>query len=303
MKSFTHYVGIDWTGANKKRHRALKIAICEIGTNAPSLVSPPSGYVNWSRIECAEWISGGCGLNNEARVLVGIDAAFGYPFYDEKGYLRGDLNIQSAPLMWSHVAKECEGSHDYFGGKFVERYSRHFRWQRYNREQRKFDTIVDKDFFKPELRRCENICISEKYGPCVSVFNLIGASQVGKSALSTMIMLNELQSSVNVCVWPFNEDRNQQVVLVEIYAALFSKLGGHLGKVRDRGTLNCVLRGLGSKPYRQELREDDKNVDDITDSLMTAAGLRHIASRQQYWRPPELSSMVRRTEGWIFGVT
>ncbi|WP_262695610.1 hypothetical protein [Kordiimonas aquimaris] len=300
MKPFSHFVGIDWTGAKGKRHKGLKIAICEAGTHAPVIVPPKSGYKDWSRRECAEWLSEGAGLPSGSRVLVGIDAAFGYPFDTDKGYLRGDLDLKSAPCLWDEIARKCDGDEDFFGGSFVQAHARHYRTQRYDIASKKFDTVVDKQFFRPELRDCEQICIKEKYGPCESVFNLIGASQVGKSALSTMIMLNQLRSHKDICVWPFDNIGNQQLVLVEIYAALFSKLGGHKGKVRNKDTLNAVFAELMTQPYQFDLPL--QRVDDETDALVTAAGLRFIAHDRKYWHPPKLSTKVRRTEGWIFGV-
>ncbi len=301
MTSITHFVGIDWTGAKGRRHPGLKVAVCEQGTGAPALVAPPSGLKNWSRAECSRWIADGLGLPKNARALVGIDAAFGYPFDAQVGYLRGDSNSKCAPDLWQEIGAECEAAEDLFGGPFIERHTRHYRHQQYNKVQGAFDTIVDNAFFQPVLREAEKICISEKYGPCESVFNLIGASQVGKSALSTMIMLNQLRREPAIGIWPFDEITGQSVVLVEIYAAVFSKLGGSKGKVRDIDDLNQTLEGLGSKPYCEPLPVGG-TVDDVTDALMTAAGLRHIAYDRKHWHPRELSTMVRRTEGWIFGV-
>lgn len=301
MRSFTHFVGIDWTGAKGKRHAGLKVALCGAGSSAPELVAPPSGAKNWSRVECSDWIAGGMALPSDARALIGIDAAFGYPFDHDTGYLRGDSAAKSAPELWREIATVCEAAEDLFGGLFVERHSKHYRHQRYDPVRRAFDTLVDNDYFKPLLREAEQICIRDKYGPCESVFNLIGASQVGKSALSTMIMLHRLRSSPEVAIWPFDGIDEQSVVLVEIYAAIFSKLGGGKGKVRDVGALNQTLAGLESTPYEGKL-PSGSTVDDVTDAIMTSAGLRYIAESSEYWHPSALSTMVRRTEGWIFGV-
>lgn len=301
MLPFSHFIGIDWTGAAGKRHPGLKIAICEVGDGAPRLVSPPDGSRHWARQQCAHWISNGFDLPADASCLVGIDAAFGYPFAEAGGYLRGDSKAQSAPELWAEIANTCTGSEDLFGGPFVERHERHYRYQRYNADRRAFDTIVDKEFFEPLLRVPEQICIEKKYGPCESVFNLIGASQVGKSALSTMNMLQQLAGHPDIAIWPFEEDNEAPTVLVEIYAAIFSKLGGGKGKVRDIEALNQTLAGLGSLPYQADL-PTGSTVDDVTDAIMTAAGLRAIAHERKYWHPEMLSPMVRSTEGWIFGI-
>ncbi len=301
MDGFTHYVGIDWTGAKGKRHAGLKVAICANGSDAPVLIAPPSGAKNWSRTECANWIEGGMGLPSGARALIGIDAAFGYPFDDQSGYLRGDSPAQNAQQLWHEIAAVCEGTEDLFGGPFVDRYARHYRFQRYNPAHKAFDTVVDDNYFQPVLRQAESLCIAKKYGPCESVFNLIGASQVGKSALSTMNMLNRMHANPDIAIWPFDETEKKPVVMVEIYAALFSKLGGGKGKVRDTKALSQTLSGLGSAGYASDLPPGN-TADDVADAIMTAAGLRYIAHSSEYWHPDRLSTMVRRTEGWIFGV-
>ena len=301
MQPFSHFAGIDWTGAKGKRHPGLKVAVCESGDMAPKLVTPPSNSKNWSRQEFTNWIACGLGLPASARCLVGVDAAFGYPFIETGGYLRGDVEGQNAYELWAEIAHACDGAEDLFGGPFVERHAKHYRHQQYNAERRAFDTIVDKEYFEPSLRIAEQICINEKYGPCESVFNLIGASQVGKSALSTINMLHQLKGNSNIAIWPFDDAADAPIVLVEIYAAIFSKLGGGKGKVRDIGTLNECLASLGSKPYGGTLPSGN-TVDDVTDAIMTSAGLRLIAEQPEYWRPKQLSTKVRETEGWIFGI-
>lgn len=301
MTDFTHFVGIDWTGAKGKRHAGLAVAICETGDAAPKMVPPPSGKAHWGRREIANWLEGEILSGPYGRTLVGIDAAFGYPFDAVEGYLRGDIKAETGLQLWSDVARVCDGSEDYFGGIFADTHARHYRLQKYNKQTRQFDTLEDKDFFEARLRVTEQICIEGKYGPCESVFNLIGASQVGKSALSTMNMLNRLTLNEEICIWPFDTPKDQRLVLVEIYAALFSKLGGGKGKVRSLDVLNNCLAGLGSKPYEGHLPSGSK-LDDVTDAVITSAGLRQISVDPKYWHPPALSAMVRRTEGWIFGV-
>lgn len=275
--------------------------MCLSGAHAPKLVAPPSGARNWSRSECADWLARGLDLPDDARTLVGIDAAFGYPFDINDGYLRGDSISKTAPELWQEVSDACHEAQDLFGGAFVERHARHYRFQRYDSVQRKFETVVDNHFFQPNLRVAEKICIADKYGPCESVFNLIGASQVGKSALSTMNMLHRLRGASHLAIWPFDDVLNSKVALVEIYAAIFSKLGGGKGKVRDVNALNQTLAGLGSDSFDGDLPTGN-TVDDVTDALMTAAGLRAVAGQSEYWHPAGLSPMVRDTEGWIFGV-
>ena len=68
---FSHFVGIDWSGAVGCRHPSVQVAICDMGVDAPRLVLPPSGV--WSRTGVLDWLGG---LSGD--VLVGMDAGFGF---------------------------------------------------------------------------------------------------------------------------------------------------------------------------------------------------------------------------------
>ena len=287
--SFTHFIGIDWSGAKGKRHKGIAIAVCEAGNGSPTVVNPPSGEKYWSRSEIADWIRAGCGLGSDAKVLMGIDAAFGVPFCDEGCYFPGREFPDTASELWREIASHCIDEVDLFSGAFVDQFSEYFqqhggrKGKRYNRR----------------MRRTEAICIETGAGPCESVFNLVGASQVGKSALSTMHMLHLLKGTAEIAIWPFGLPDEASICLVEIYAALFAKLGGHKGKMRSLDELNSVLSKLNSQSYCGDL---PKKIDDVTDALVTSVGLRFIAEEQRYWNPTELSPEARKTEGWIFGI-
>ena len=155
--------------------------------------------------------------------------------------------------------------------------------------------------FERRMRVCEQQAIDSGVGPCESVFHLIGPSQVGLSGLSTMRMLNQLSGTSPVRIWPYEPIDDGSTVLVEIYAAAFASLGGHRGKLRGIDTLNAVLKALGSAALI-EMPATGRAGEHAADAIVTAAGLRMISGERKYWHPPELSSMVRRTEGWIFGV-
>jgi hypothetical protein len=289
MQPFTHFVGIDWSGAKGMRHKGLAVAICRAGQRAPAVVKPPSGQRYWSRVECGEWLGSGCGLEQGTRVLVGVDAAFGMPFVDEGSYFPDHNLCENAPDLWREIASMCQHAEDYFGGPFIQAFSEHYQQQGGRKGQ----------CYSWRLRLAESICRDQKIGPCESVFNLVGAAQVGKSALSTMIMLDHLSKVPNISIWPFFDSTNSAVCMVEIYAAIFSQMGGHKGKIRDGVVLNNVLKNLGSEGYAGTL---PNRMDDMTDALITSAGLRRIASDGKYWNPQGLSTMVRATEGWVFGI-
>ncbi|WP_204315773.1 hypothetical protein, partial [Stenotrophomonas maltophilia] len=57
-----------------------------------------------------------------------------------------------------------------------------------------------------------------------SCFNLVGASQVGKSSLTGMRVLHRLRGKVPL--WPFDPLPEAGPVLVEIYTALAARAAG-----------------------------------------------------------------------------
>lgn len=287
---FTHFVGIDWSGAKGSRHAGLAVAICEAGENAPTIVSPPSGRKSWSRSECADWIDAGMGLPEGARALVGIDSAFSMPFIDKGGYIPGAATAETTPDLWHTLDAICREATDLYGGPFVDAHS-DFYLRAGDKGKR----------FERRMRVCEQWAIDGGAGPCESVFHLIGPSQVGLSGLSTMRMLNRLAGSEHIAIWPYETAETRATVLVEIYAAAFAKMGGHRGKMRGIDDLNSTLINLKSGPLAG-MPETARAGEHAADALVTSAGLRMIAGDHKYWHPPALSTMVRRTEGWIFGV-
>ena len=287
---FTHFIGIDWSGAKGTRHAGLAVAVCEAGSNTPTVVMPPSGRRSWSRIECADWIAAGMGLPTDCHALVGIDSAFSLPFLDKGEYIPGSGLPASAQKLWPALDHACADGADLYGGPFVDDHSDHY-----------LKTNARGARFERRLRVCEQRAIDSGAGPCESVFHLIGPSQVGLSGLSTMRMLNRLAGVPGVSVWPYGAPENGTHLLVEIYAAAFAGLGGHRGKMRGIDSLNAALRNLGSGEMK-EMPLTAAAGEHAADALVTAAGLRAISRERKYWYPPALSTKVRRTEGWIFGV-
>ena len=227
-------------------------------------------------------------MDGEARILIGIDSAYSMPFLDEQAYIPDGTTAAGAKSLWLEVEETCAGAEDLYGGPFVEKYADHYL--RTNNRGSKF---------KRRLRLAAELAITSGAGPCESVFHLIGPSQVGMSGLSTMRMLCQLDALNHVAIWPFDEVGEASVVVVEIYAAAFATMGGHRGKIRDEDSLKKTLEALGVN-YRKGSVAGFNEHD--CDAMITAAGLRSIASDRNYWQPADLSPMVRRTEGWVFGI-
>ena len=287
---FTHFVGIDWSGAKGARHAGLAVAICRAGSSTPAVVMPPSGRKAWSRIECADWIAAGMNLPEDAKALIGVDSAFSMPFIDKNSYVPGVKTAETAPELWCTLDDLCSGAGDLYGGPFVDAHNE-FYLRAGARGAR----------FERRMRVCERRAVDSGAGPCESVFHLIGPSQVGLSGLSTMRMLNQLSGAQHVKIWPYDQPDGGSITLVEIYAAAFAGLGGHRGKMRGIDSLNAVLQNLGSDEM-MEMPATAAAGEHAADALVTAAGLRMISGERKYWHPPALSTKVRHTEGWIFGV-
>lgn len=289
MKPFTHFIGIDWSGAKGRRHPGLAVAVADRAGAAAKVVAPPSGGRSWSRQEIADWIAGGMALPRDARALVGIDSAFSLPFVDKNSFLPGADLPDSAQTLWPFVDHACRDADDLFAGPFVDTHKDHYH-----------RTGAKGARYERRLRATEVQAINSGAGPCESVFHLIGPSQVGLSGLSTVRMLAQLGRLSDLSVWPY-EPPEASIVLVEIYAAAFAKLGGHRGKIRDLDDLNTVLSALGVQPMAA-MPDTARGGEHAADAIVTAAGLRAIAHERKYWHPDGLSTKVRRTEGWIFGI-
>lgn len=283
---FDRFIGVDWSGAAGSTQSGIAVANLSPG-EPPSLVSPSGRGKHWSRSGILAMIEA---LNSKpGRSLIGIDSSFSLPFMDYQSYLPADYAADHAKALWQVVDQVCSADDHFYGGSWVTKYAEHYR--------RTSGQLGSR--YERRMRVTEQRCIETKAGPCESVFHLIGPCQVGMSGLSTMRMLAKLIEAGDVAVWPFQDCADAKVVIVEIYTGLFAKMGGHRGKIRDAKSLAACLEQLDSAGPKPELDQVD---DHKADALITAAGLAKIADQREYWNPPSLSPMVRRTEGWIFGL-
>src|SRR5437763_15490429 len=88
--------------------------------------------------------------------------------------------------------------------------------------------------------------------------------------------------------------------VVEIYTRIYLRRAGMTGvKLRSRAALNLALQGLGSPPVRLRLEPTDHQ----TDALVTAAGMRQLATTERRaFHPTGLTPVIASPEGWTFGV-
>lgn len=284
--SFTEFIAIDWSGQAVERPKGLAVARAGIGTSAPELLDR-----NWSRQDILDWLAGLA--DSGTRALIGLDLSPAFPFHDEGAYFPGwDLSPSDGPALWKLVDDLSADDPHLAATSFVNHRDarRHFR--------QRGDCG---DLFPPgrgRFRVCEHGQEAMRLSP-YSCFNLVGASQVGKSSLTGMRVLHRLRDKIGL--WPFDPVPANGPVLVEIYTALAARIAGMrkgTSKIRDAATLDAMLAAFGSGPHARLARYDDH----ATDAILSAAWLRAAAPQPHLWSPVGLTPELARTEGWTFGV-
>jgi len=289
MPRFTDFIAIDWSGQAVERPKGLAVARAKTGTAAPALVAREGG---WSRQAILDWMLDLAATRT--RALIGLDLSAAFPFADEDAYFPGwDQSPPDARSLWALVDRLSDGDPHLGAASFVAhpQARRHFR--------QRFDCG---DLFpagRGRFRAVEHGQAAARLSP-YSCFNLVGASQVGKSSLTGMRVLHRLAGRVPV--WPFDPLPETGPVIVEIYTALAAREAGMrkgTSKIREGATLDAMLAAFGSEPHAPLLRYDDH----ATDAILSAAWLRAVADRAELWHPGDLTSELARTEGWTFGVS
>ncbi len=286
MQDFTHYIGIDWSGARGVRQSGLAVAIMDSSTDHVTLSEPFGKYKNWSREGLAKAIEGKFDLPVSARVLVGIDSSFSFPWLDKSAYLPTNFLSEDAREFWRHVDEVCDDDLNLSANSFVEKYGDHFLTPK-NRGS----------LFERRLRVTEQRCNKMGMGRAESSFHLIGPSQVGLSALTTARMLHRVRENENIAIWPFDQVSDHKIVLLETFSTLHVRALGHKGKVRDMDMLKTILGD-----HEVGYLGDEAVNDHQADAILTAVGLSKLAKQQKYWYPSALTEDVKKTEGWTFGV-
>lgn len=284
--TFTDFIAIDWSGQAVERPKGLAVAHARAGGASPELIDR-----RWSRQDILEWLESLA--DSGTRALIGLDLSPAFPFHDEGSYFPGwEASPQDGPALWALVDRLSADDPHLAATSFVSHPDarRHFR--------QRGDCG---DLFPPgrgRFRVCEHGQETMRLSP-YSCFNLVGASQVGKSSLTGMRVLHRLRGKLGL--WPFDPFPDNGPVLVEIYTALPARLAGTrkgISKIRDPGKLDALLAAFGSAPHVPLPRYDDH----ATDAILSAAWLRVAAARPELWAPARLTPGLARTEGWTFGV-
>lgn len=282
--AFDRFIAIDWSGAKGRRYAGIAVAECAAGDSPPALVLPPDGW--WSRAAVFAWLRAGL---ERGPALVGIDCAFSLPFAVAATYFPNrDATVFD---LWDLIERTTAEHADFLGGPFTEvpAFAGGF-----------WCTGPQPSWYADPHRLTERVCRADGYGSPQSPYKLIGSKQVGRGALAGMRMLRALRAAdPRVAVWPFEEPAAGRTLFVEIYPRLFLRRAGFgQRKIRSATDVDAALAYLHSRPaaFGADVSDHD------ADALVSAAGLRWLASRPAVWAPPAMDAAARRQEGWIFGV-
>lgn len=290
---FQHFIGIDWSGALGSHHRGISMAIAHADGGPPVLVQRSRG---WSREEVLTVLRDDLPSNS----LVGFDLGISLPFADCGAFFPGWTHSPAnARALWALVEEICRNDPNLEATSFVQ----HPQAREYFRHGKE----VGQQFYcdgaghgRGRFRETERKQEEQGCRP-TSNFNLVGASQVGKSSLTGMRLLHALDGQIPV--WPIDPIPATGSVVVEIYSAIPSIAAGRSAgrsKVRSFEDLNEALRhpALASPPVPGSGPIDDH----ASDALLTAAWLRNHANRPELWAPEGMTHKIALTEGWTFGV-
>lgn len=283
---FTDFIAIDWSGQAVERPRGLAVAHARAGDAAPELIDRP-----WSRADILAFLDELA--VSETRALIGLDLSPAFPFVDAGAYFPGwDESPVDGPALWALVDRLCAADPHLAATSFVQ----------HAEARRHFRQMGDCGDLFPGGRGRFRVCEAGQEAMALSpysCFNLVGASQVGKSSLTGMRVLHRLRGRIGI--WPFDPLPATGPVLVEIYTSLAARLAGMrkgISKIRDAETLDAMLAMHGSAPHAPLSRYDDH----ATDAILSAAWLRAAAVQPGIWTPAGLSPELAVTEGWTFGV-
>lgn len=282
---FTDFIAIDWSGQAVERPKGLAVAHARSGEPAPVLIDRP-----WSRGDILAFLEELAASGT--RALIGLDLSLAFPFVDAGAYFPGwDESPADGPGLWALVDRLSEGDPHFAATSFVQ----HVEARRHFRQMGDCGDLFPGG--RGRFRVCEAGQEAMALSP-YSCFNLVGASQVGKSSLTGMRVLHRLRG--RIAVWPFDPMPEQGPVLVEIYTSLAARLAGMrkgISKIRDAATLDAMLAAFGSAPHAPLSRYDDH----ATDAILSAAWLRVAAGQSSLWRPAAMTPHLAMTEGWTFG--
>jgi hypothetical protein len=214
MPSFTHYIGIDYSGAQTPESslKGLRVYVADRAALPIEQQPPPSPRKYWTRREIAEWLV--ARLSEDRPTLVGIDHGFSFPLrYFEKHGLPPDWPtfLDDFQHHWP-----TDGDHTYVD--FVRDGARGHGVARSG---------------NPRWRR-----LTEERAGAKSLFHFDVPGSVAKSTHAGLPWLRYLRQQVGKWVhfWPFDgwEIPVGRSALVEVYPSLWSRSFAREGRNPDQ---------------------------------------------------------------------
>jgi hypothetical protein len=289
MRCFQSFACVDWSGAVGNKLRG--IAIAQIAEHGPPALVRPDHI--WSRLDVLGWLKNKA--DEHSNILIGLDLSLGFPFADEGAYFpQWPDSPSDAKSLWAFVDNLSRNDPHISARSFLAHPQghRHFRHSKHDIG----------DLFTGGIGRLRVVEAHQRatqQANSWSCFNLVGAGQVGKSALTGMRMLHQLRGRIPV--WPFDPVPQSGPLIIEIYTSMAARAAGipaNRSKIRSADALYKALDALDSPPPASITRQDDH----ATDALLTAAWIRKTATEQAFWNPEKLNTKIRQQEGWTFGV-
>jgi hypothetical protein len=284
--TFDAFACIDWSGAKGEWQKGIAVAMCAAGDTAPMLVTPP--HRHWSRQDILDWLIG----QAKRRILIGLDLSPSLPFADEGAFLPGEAaSPADARALWAYVeARSGEDAH-HGASRFVADHAAHFRIG--------IETGARFRLAGNGRMRATEMAARPLGVRPYSCFNLVGASQVGRSSLTGMRVLHRLAGRIPF--WPFDPVPATGALLVEVYTSIAARQAGVTGGTKLR-SIEALNRALAAPTIASASVSGEGPIDDhSSDALLTAAWLRRAVDDAALWHPRDMAP-VRETEGWTFGV-
>ena len=311
MRIYDCFVGIDWSGARGPYQPGLAVFMAEAGKKAPQRIQPPDGKY-WSRKAIIDWLEA---VSAKRRVLAGIDFAFAYPVYDDRGEnsrgedsrggnSRGEDSRgvrcgyfpdyadapQDGPGLWQFIEEINKEAPHLYGGAIWD----HPELGAY------YNAPAGRRGAKFTSRRRQTEQAARAVKSPSPTFNCVGPAGVGTGSLSGMPLLHHFQPRAEI--WPFGNCRtgDKNLTLVEILPSYYFALAG-IKAVRGQhgqlSVLNTALAYFGSEGLADDFHAAGPDFDEA-DAAISAAALRALAGKPDIWSPGGAS----KCEGWIFGV-
>lgn len=307
IRNFQQYACFDWSGQAVARPKGIAAAMAqkcpddaENIANNVHMVDLLHAERGWSRAEVLIWLEEQAAAQSD--MLIGFDVSMGFPFLDEGAFFPGAERLMSpeklpetAPKTWAFVDEIC-ADEPHLGGRA---FAQHPVLREYFRHGRGDEGRYFGQSGIGRLRMVEHWQRDSGQGNSASVFNLVGAAQVGKASLSAMRILHKIRGKIPI--WPFDPMPEKGPYIIEIYTSIAAKMAG-----LRRGSKFRELSDIGDalSHYHAKLAAPlpEKWNDHMADALVTAAWMAKMASHADLWRPEKMTRQVAMTEGWTFGV-